>query len=185
MADGSYYGKSFRWAEGFAIGPLREDRYYRFQDVIISKRLGTLELRLFDSTWDLERIKLLLECCISIINCSQDFNGDLDTYNHLRLVAAKEGYTGPIKSLYKDLLDVIHIPENYFLSSPGDLLFDTFSHYGLEGTYNVLDNAYRTGMLLPGEKKQFYMDPMKILGGCLGYYLPKAPYNIMKVLKEW
>ncbi len=55
--SGSYYGQSYRMAKSWAIGPIGADWRLRFQDVIMSKRLGTVELRACDSCWDLERTR--------------------------------------------------------------------------------------------------------------------------------
>src|SRR5687768_12780444 len=46
--DNKHFGLSARMAEPYALGPLRADREYRFQDLIVTKRLGTVEIRLFD-----------------------------------------------------------------------------------------------------------------------------------------
>jgi hypothetical protein len=185
LANNKPYGKSFRWAEGFAIGPLRDDKYYRFQDVIISKRLGTLEMRLFDSTWDLERIEKLVYALSVVAADSHRFDGDYQRYNELRTVVARYGYVEPIKHLYEELSQLIDIPETCFSTSPADIVRNIYEEYGLENTYNILDNGYRGGKLELGKKKHFSFNPVKALCGFVFYYLPKAPYNIRKVLKEW
>jgi gamma-glutamyl:cysteine ligase YbdK (ATP-grasp superfamily) len=60
-AGGRYFGQSYRVASSFAIGALRDDPYYRFQDLILSRRLGTIEIRACDPIWDLARLRVLLE----------------------------------------------------------------------------------------------------------------------------
>ncbi len=57
MRGGEYFGKSFRMKASYAIGPLIENPYYRFQDIIITKRLKTIEIRVFDPFPQLERLK--------------------------------------------------------------------------------------------------------------------------------
>ncbi|MCD5401546.1 hypothetical protein LR013_02990, partial [candidate division NPL-UPA2 bacterium] len=54
-AGSRYFGQSYRIFRSPFIGPLKQDPWYRFQDIIISRRLKTIEIRIFDSTWDLER----------------------------------------------------------------------------------------------------------------------------------
>jgi len=56
------FGQSYRWVNSYALGPLRADPVYRFQDLIWSRRLGTLEVRVFDPSPDLARLAAVLEC---------------------------------------------------------------------------------------------------------------------------
>jgi gamma-glutamyl:cysteine ligase YbdK (ATP-grasp superfamily) len=65
-AGGRYFGQSYRVAASFAIGALHDDPYYRFQDLILSRRLGTIEIRACDPIWDLERLRVLLEAVQAI-----------------------------------------------------------------------------------------------------------------------
>ena len=60
-ADGEYYGMSYRMARPHALGPLKEDNEYRFQDLIITKRLGTIEVRVLDPMPEIERDRK--PCC--------------------------------------------------------------------------------------------------------------------------
>ncbi|HHY46880.1 MAG TPA: hypothetical protein GX506_06220 [Firmicutes bacterium] len=95
LARGRYFGQSFRIAKSYAIGPLRkEDKRYRFQDMIISRRLGTIELRIFDPVWDLERIRVLIKCIEAILRTDRRFDWNEDSYRHCRRVAAEAGYNG-------------------------------------------------------------------------------------------
>ena len=52
-----YFGKSYRLLNSYAVGPLRDDWTYRFQDVIFAKRTKTIEIRAFDPVWDIKRIE--------------------------------------------------------------------------------------------------------------------------------
>ena len=61
-AEGRRFGQSYRWINSYSLGPLRADPAYRFQDLIWSRRLGTLEVRVFDPSPDLGRVAAVLEC---------------------------------------------------------------------------------------------------------------------------
>jgi gamma-glutamyl:cysteine ligase YbdK (ATP-grasp superfamily) len=76
-ADGQRFGQSFRMARGFAVGPLLEDRLVRFQDLIVSKRLGTIEVRVLDPVWDLHRVRVLAEAVAAIASLERRMPFDL------------------------------------------------------------------------------------------------------------
>lgn len=185
IAGSRRYGQSYRWAEAFAIGPLREDRLYRFQDLIESKRLGTLEIRVFDPVWDLERIRILLECIRAVLEAGVDYPGDIGTYNRLRRQVAREGYIRELRPLYRDFSRLLPVPEEYFRQTPADALGRLWEEQGTLAAYTALDNAYRTGILQPRPLKPMRVRWPLMLAGFCGYYLPRMPYSIKKVLSEW
>ncbi|MHB1420948.1 MAG: hypothetical protein ACYCX4_15435 [Bacillota bacterium] len=185
LASGSYRGPSYRWAHSFAIGALRMDHEYRFQDLIYSKRLGTIEIRLFDPVWDLKIIRLLLDCIDAVVRTKQQFPGKIDQFNRLRVEAAEQGYTEEIAALYRDLRELIDIPEAYFAAPPAMKIFDLWKCHGTLGTYAALDNAYRGGQLVVRPIPPMNITTSRVLAGFLSYYLVKLPYNLRKVLEEW
>ncbi len=181
----SFYGPSFRLAEAFAIGPLREDKKYRFQDVILSKRLGTLEIRAFDPVWDLGRIRLLLDCIEAVLQTGRTYPGTTETYNRLRLLAAREGYCEELRQVYRELKELVPVPEKFFLEPPALKVWELYRERGIPAVYSALDNAYRGGPLEPRKLPPMKASGLKIIAGVCGYALPRLPYNLRKVWLEW
>lgn len=182
---GRFFGPSYRWAKAFAIGALRPDREYRFQDLIYSKRLGTLEIRVFDPVWDLERIKWLLRCVEAIVLVDKAYPGDIEEYNSRREVVAREGYMEELKPVYGELNRLVPVPEALFREPPAYKVWQLWEEKGTLAVYSALDSAYRGGRLEPRAVPPIRISWAKILGGVCGYYLPKLPYNLKKVWAEW
>jgi len=190
-ARGKYFGQSFRIAKSFAIGCLRSDWEYRFQDIILAKRLGTIEIRVFDPIWDLGRIRTLVRVIKAIVDSERNFDFDITRYNELRFQIAVHGYDGSLDEIFDELVELHHVPKELFLNTPSDQVKSYFERNGLLRTYSALDNAYRTGIFesksLPemehGEPS--WESPLKICAGFLGYYIPKLPYCLWKVWREW
>jgi hypothetical protein len=180
-----YYGPSYRWAKAFAIGPLRPDREYRFQDLIHSKRLGTLEIRAFDPVWELERIRLLLHCVAAVVTAERDYPGSVEAYNSLREVVAREGYIEELHPLYRELNALVPFPESLLSETPGKRVWEIYRKCGIRGAYSALDQAYCGGPLKPRELPGYGLNWLKVLAGAVGYSLPRLPYNIRKVWSEW
>ncbi len=180
-------GLSYRLLNSFALGPLREDREYRFQDVIISKRLGTIEIRAFDPFWDLRRLRYLLHCIKAIANLKTRFPGDIGVYNSLRAAVACGGYsaTKEIRGLYNQLSSFCPVPEDLFLHPPAQEVRRLHDRSGTIVTYAALDGAYRTGILAEKHPPRTRLNPAKVVAGIVGYYLVKAPYILMKARQEW
>ena len=110
-AGGRYFGQSYRVAASFAIGALRDDPYYRFQDLILSRRLGTIEIRACDPIWDLARLRVLLEAVWAIAQLPTARSIDRARYAALRHQAACVGYTPDLQALHRELSTVYAIPE--------------------------------------------------------------------------
>jgi gamma-glutamyl:cysteine ligase YbdK (ATP-grasp superfamily) len=110
-AGGRSFGQSYRVASSFAIGVLRDDPYYRFQDLILARRLGTIEIRACDPIWDLERLRVLLEAVQAIAQLPTARSIDRARYAALRHQAACVGYTPDLQALRRELSTVYAIPE--------------------------------------------------------------------------
>ena len=110
-AGGRYFGQSYRAAASFAIGALRDDPYYRFQDLILARRLGTIEIRACDPVWDLARLRVLLEAVQAIAQLPTARPIDRARYAALRHQAACVGYTPDLQALHRELSTVYAIPE--------------------------------------------------------------------------
>ena len=78
MAASEYFGQSYRMAKSWAIGPIKPDWKIRFQDIILSKRLGTVELRVFDPCWDLDRVRWLLRAVKAISELDVELDPGID-----------------------------------------------------------------------------------------------------------
>jgi gamma-glutamyl:cysteine ligase YbdK (ATP-grasp superfamily) len=180
-----YFGPSFRWAKSFAIGPLREDRKYRFQDLIISKRLGTLEIRAFDPVWDLQLIRLLLDCVEAVLQSDRSYPGSPEEYNRLRKIVAREGFVEELRPVYRALCELHPVPEELLLHPPAEAVWSLAQEHGNRGAYSALDQAYRGGSLQPRQLPPMHRNWLKVAAGLCGYSLPRLPYNIKKVFSEW
>jgi hypothetical protein len=121
-AGGRYFGQSYRVAASFAIGALHDDPYYRFQDLILSRRLGTIEIRACDPIWDLERLRVLLEAVQAIAQLPTARPIDRARYAALRHQAACVGYTPDLQALHRELSTVHEIPEALLRETVSDRL---------------------------------------------------------------
>ncbi|NPV52656.1 MAG: hypothetical protein HPY71_03935 [Firmicutes bacterium] len=203
LARGRYFGQSFRIAKSYAIGPLRKgNEQYRFQDMIVSKRLGTIELRIFDPVWDLERARALLRCIVAILKTGRQFTWNEDSYRHFRETAAQMGYSGYgsgerllYSKLYSELRELCEVDESLFRRTASDELYECWKKHGTLKTYLAVDNAYRNGIFSPEIEipaEAVHRITAQSLGkwafraasGLLFYYVVKLPYIVMKGLRE-
>lgn len=187
-ADGNYFGKSYRMARSYAVGPLTGNPRDRLQDIIFAKRLGTIEIRIFDPFWDLERLKILLDAINAIVNLENGYQLDIGDYNDLRSHFVIHGINEKVERLADELSEICELPRRYIESTPGDEVWELFNKQNdLVETYSMLDNAYRNGIVTRRsnyQKKTFPVRQLRKLAGFGGYYLPKLPYIIYKYLKE-
>jgi gamma-glutamyl:cysteine ligase YbdK (ATP-grasp superfamily) len=184
-AEGRYFGQSFRMHYSFAVGPLTHDWSYRFQDIIYSRRLKTIEIRIFDPIWDLERIRLLLGLIRQIVLRQEKLPLDRKSYNELRHVVITAGYDRYLSSVYQRLRQFTDVSEDIFRDTCSHRIRTLYERHGLLGTYTALDNAYRSGRLQPrsyASKKDARF--LKIIWGFLTYYIPKLPFSIYKAMRE-
>lgn len=182
---GRQWGVSYRMACSYAIGPLRPDPYYRFQDLILARRLGTLEARVFDPTWDLDRLRVLADCALRVVLHGPDIEIDLEDYARLRHQAATAGYTPELAARYRELSAFCPVDERLFAVPPAVVMVDLVREYGIVGAYSALDSAYRGGPLRPGHLPSGRGHPHQVLSGLVGYYLPRLPYKAQKAWREW
>ncbi|MCS7272967.1 MAG: glutamate-cysteine ligase family protein [Fimbriimonadales bacterium] len=185
FAGGRYFGPSYRIARSYAIGTLRPDPFYRFQDIILSRRLGTIEIRAFDPVWDLERLRWLLQAVRAIASLPEPRPLDLERYTQLRQQAAQVGYTPDLKRLYVELRAVIELPEELLEYTIADALAVHMRQYGLQHTYAALDHAYRVGQWSIVAPRPVKPSLARAVLGIMGYYLPKLPYIAYKAWREW
>jgi hypothetical protein len=183
-AAGTRFGQSYRMARGFAVGPLLEDPTVRFQDLIVSKRLGTIEIRVLDPIWDLGRVRVLARAVRDIAALRSDLPFDREAYNAMRESVAIRGFTPEVESVHARVAQVAAIPRNLLYRTAADDVWDLFEHSGLVPTYSALDNAWRTGVFEPRDVPEMHASVLRSVAGLAGYYVPKFPYVTWKYLKE-
>ena len=183
-ASGERFGQSYRMAKGFAVGPLGSDPTVRFQDLIVSKRLGTIEVRLLDPVWDLLRVRTLARAIREIAALETDLPFDREAYNALRYRVALEGWTDELEPIHETVSQVADLPREMMEDTAADQVWDLYHQVGLIPTYSALDNAYRTGVFAPRPVAPMKASALRAAAGLAGYYVPKFPYVTWKFLKE-
>lgn len=182
--NGEYFGKSFRMMNSFAIGDLTGDPYDRMQDIIFSKRLGTIEIRVFDPVSDISRIKEVIKAVRAIITANLDHPLDIKAYNRLREIVATKGIDTEIINLFEELQEIYSFPMHLIEATESDQTWEIYKNKGLVECYKQLDSVYRQANRRPGSFENPLANMYYSTLGFLGYYLPKAPYIIWKYLKE-
>ena len=183
-AAGERFGQSFRMARGFAVGPLTSDPTARFQDLIVSKRLGTIEVRLLDPVWDLRRVRVLARAIRDIASLETDLPFDREAYNAMRYRVALEGWIPDLEPIHDAVSQVADVPRGLMTHTAADDVWALYHQVGLIPTYAALDNAYRTGVFAPRPVGEMAPSLARSIAGMVGYYIPKFPYVTWKFLKE-
>lgn len=180
-----YFGQSYRLLNSYAVGPLRGDWSYRFQDIIFAKRTKTIEIRAFDPVWDIRRIELLARAIEAIAKLEKRFKIDLSDYNRMRQDVCRHGFVSALEERYKLLTDFFPINKGLFKVTPSDIIYKHYQKYGLEPTYTALDSGYRQGKLIVKEQSRVGKNKaLKSVAGLATYYIPKLPYDLWKYLQE-
>lgn len=182
---GRYFGPSYRVACSFAIGPLREDPAYRFQDLILARRLKTVEIRALDPVWDLERLRHLVVAAQTIVSLPCLYPLDYARYAELRQQACEQGYTPDLQALYHEMREFVPMPEELLKRTASDELREWVETHGIEPAYRALDNAYRHGALEPVSARPVTGRIWKAVVGLAGYYGMRLPYTLWKAWREW
>ncbi len=181
---GERFGQSCRMARGFAVGPLRVDPTERFQDLIVSKRLGTVEVRVLDPVWDLARVRTLAGAVAAIAEHGGRLPFDRDAYNSLRGRVAREGYIDELRPLHAQLSQLCDLPEGLLEHTAADEVWNHFDAHGLVPTYSALDNGWRNGVFEARDVPPMRASAVRSALGFAAYYVPKFPYVTWKYLKE-
>lgn len=181
----SYYGQSYRMQCSFAVGPIGSDWSVRFQDVILSKRLGTIEIRVCDPCWDMQRIKWLVTVIKAIAECTENLPANTEGYNSMRDSICLSGLIQKHRPLVDELKGLVDFPEDLIGCTASDQLKKAYEDWGLVGAYSAVDNGYRTGVFAPREVNMTQSrDLASGVVGFLGYYLTRLPYYAWKGLVE-
>ncbi|HEY5517186.1 MAG TPA: hypothetical protein VIL15_02850 [Coriobacteriia bacterium] len=183
-AAGERFGQSFRMARGFAVGPLTSDPTARFQDLIVSKRLGTIEVRLLDPVWDLRRVRVLARAIRDIASLETDLPFDREAYNAMRYRVALEGWIPDLEPIHETVSQFADFPRDLMTHTAADDVWALYHQVGLIPTYAAIDNAYRTGVFAPRPVAPMAPSVWRSIAGMAGYYIPKFPYVTWKFLKE-
>lgn len=185
FAASRYFGQSYRMAKSWAIGAIKPDWKYRFQDVILSKRLGTVELRVFDPCWDITRVRWLLRAVKAISELDVSLDPAIDRYNSLRDRICREGLIDEIADLVDELRKLIDFPTHLLRHTASDELRAAYESEGLLGAYSALDNGYRNGVFEPRQVPfAKRAGTAEGLLGFVGYFVPRLPYYAWKGLVE-
>lgn len=185
FCDGEYIGQSYRMAISWAIGAIKDDWTIRFQDIILSKRLGTVELRACDPCWDLNRVKYLLRAIKAIAGLDESLAPNIERYNGLRGRMCREGLLDETADLVLELQSIVDFPIELLTHTASDELAEVYKSEGLIGAYSALDNGYRNGCFEPREvSQQQGNDILSGTIGFLGYFIPRIPYYAWKGIKE-
>jgi hypothetical protein len=185
MFSGSYFGQSYRMYVSWAIGPIQADWRIRFQDVILSKRLGTVELRVCDPCWDMQRIRWLLQSVKAIAELDDDLDPNIERYNSLRSEICRRGLIDETVDLAEELRAIVDFPDDILTRTASNELRQVYNDSGLLGAYSALDNGYRSGVFEPREVS-LKQRPQLAAGiiGFAGYFVPRLPYYAWKGLVE-
>jgi gamma-glutamyl:cysteine ligase YbdK (ATP-grasp superfamily) len=171
--------------KSFAVGPIRDDWTIRFQDVILSKRLGTIELRACDTCWDMGRIRWLLRAVSAIAELSDSLEPDIKQYNMMRDEICRRGIIEKTAGLVDELKSIVDFPVEMLTRTASDDLRELYERDGLVAAYSAMDSGYRGWAFEPRvvEKKQ-RADVLRGALGFLAYFVPRLPYYAWKGLKE-
>lgn len=185
MAASKHFGQSYRMAKSWAIGPVKADWKVRFQDIILSKRLGTVELRLCDPCWDMNRIRWLLRAVKAISELGETLDPGIDRYNAMRDNICHSGLLDENSGLVDELRSLVEFPTELLTKTASDELNEMYRGEGLVGAYSALDNGYRNGVFEPVEITTRQKAGLaKGLLGFVGYFLPRLPYYAWKGIVE-
>lgn len=182
--NGNYFGQSFRMLNTFAVGELTGDPYDRMQDIIFAKRLGTIEIRVFDPVPDIVRLKEVLSAIEAIVNSNEKNPLDIDTYNRRRVQVATHGLNDEISALFEELQNIYPFSKELIAHTQSDKTWEIYTNNGVQGCYEELDKVYRKNLPHPRIIENPVANLYYSTIGFFGYYLPKAPYVVWKYLKE-
>ena len=185
MVAGGYFGQSYRMSSSFAIGPIKDDWTVRFQDVILSKRLGTVELRACDPCWDLTRVRYLARAVAAIARLDESLDPNIGCYNELRGDICRRGLLEETAPLADELRSLVDFPPDALTRTASDELREVHDRVGMVGAYSALDNGYRNGIFEPREVSRARKSHVGAgLLGFAGYFVPRLPFYAFKGLKE-
>jgi hypothetical protein len=192
------YGQSYRMHASYALGNLQSNPLERFQDLILTRRLGTLELRVLDPVWDLKRLGAIVAAVYALAATPKALEGNVETYNRLRSSYAQhglnaqglnaQGLSQELSELALELYDFCGFELHWTQNTVSDQLLELERSHGLPAVFRHLDGGIRNGTFSPSSTPDDLPSSVQeALGGIWGfstYYLPRLAYISWKVWKE-
>lgn len=183
FADGKWFGISYRMAKPGLLGPLQDDREYRFQDIIISKRLGTIEIRIFDPIPEISRLIAIIDALKAIATSPKKFPFDLTEYNQHRNDWAVNGVTPYITQRLNELQLLSGFSPDWVEHKLSDQIGKIAIEESVFAAYSEAEKIWRQ----PTGTTAHYRQPswFRAFTGIAGYYAFRLPYMAYKGYKEW
>ncbi|HWP30592.1 MAG TPA: glutamate-cysteine ligase family protein [Fimbriimonadales bacterium] len=182
-AAGAFWGVSYRMASKGLLGPLREDNEYRFQDIIISKRLGTIEIRIFDPIPEIFRLNEILRALLAIAKYPKHCPLDREFYNKEREDWTRNGITPFVRKRWEELQTIVPFPFELLENTLSKHLGTIAMNYSIRDAYCEADRIWREPTKVPRTEKR--SSALRIVSGITGYYALRLPYIAYKGYKEW
>lgn len=178
------FGPSYRMHASYALGGLTDDPYKRFQDLIITRRLGTIEVRVFDPVWDLERLEAIVKALTQVAELQERLPYTQADYNCLRSQWTTQGLTPDMLKRARELQDATGFDLKWVERTVSDDLIELTAKQDYLHALRHLDGGYRKGQWLPSDTADRAPAHHHSLEGWLTYYLPRFPYIAYKGIKE-
>lgn len=180
---GKEFGLSYRMAQPGCLGPLREDREYRFQDVIVSKRLGTIEMRVFDPMPEIYRLREILDAVTAIAAWPLAFPFDRDVYNEQRQTWTIQGLTPYVEARWEELRSLYPFPKELLVEPLTNRMRRLVEEESIEAAYREAERLWLEGTDVAPEHRPH--SRLRTVTGLAGYYAVRLPFMAYKGYKEW
>jgi hypothetical protein len=184
MVGRRYFGQSYRIFKSSYIGKIGPDWTARRQDVILSKRLGTIELRVCDPCWDMARVRWLVRSVKAIAELEEALEPNIERYNGLREEISRKGLLDETRDLAGELQATVGFPMGILERTASDELKEMYERKGLTGAYSALDNGCRNGRFEPREiNRKQCSEVLHLPAAAAGfalYVVPRLEYYIRK-----
>ena len=138
--NGQPSGPLSRPAHSFALGPLTADPLGRFQDLIVTRRLGTIELRVLDPVWEPERLHAVLSAVYALALLPERLPWSRATYNRLR-ESYILGLTPEILALAGELQAISGFDPGWLTHTVSARVLESWQTHGEPATLATLDGA--------------------------------------------
>jgi hypothetical protein len=183
FGPGESGGPLSRVASSFALGELGPDPYDRFQDLIITRRLGTIELRVLDPVPDPDRLWAILKAVEGIARLPETLPWSRAEYNDLRA----ELLSAPGLALHERAAELdwrVGFDLAWTQRTEADRVRTHTEQCGWASTCAHLDGLWRSGawqaLGTPTTPPPWWHGP----AGFARYYLPKLPAIARKAYVE-
>ena len=181
-------GPLSRVAASFALGALGPDPHERFQDLIVTRRLGTLELRVLDPVPDPERLWAILQAVERVAKWPGTLPWSREDYNALRrqLLSTQigGGLTPELTARAEELAALTGFDPSWAEQTEANRVQTHTEAHGWASACAHLDGLYRSGrwqdLGTPHAPPPRWQGP----AGFARYYLPKLPYIARKAYVE-